>query len=414
MMGTFKPLDYHRWAEALDIVSWDSYPARNSPPVDAAFKHALLRGMKGGQPFMLMEQTPSSQNWQAYNSLKRPGVMRLWSYQAMAHGADSVMYFQWRRSPGAQEMFHGAVVEHAGRSDVRVFREVAALGAELKKLGTKTLGAPVASDVAVLFSWENWWAVEYSSGPSVALEYVPACMDVFESLSRLGINTDVVSPEADWSKHKVVIAPVLKMVKPGFAEKVRRFVEGGGVFLTTYFSGVVDETDRAFTNGYPGPLAPILGIWVEEMDTLPPSEFNSARYKGRSFPCNLLFDLIRLEGAEALAVYEKDFYAGKPVITRHSVGSGQAYYVGSNLNAEGWDVLLGDITGEVGIPARRPPTGVEVVRRGNIDYWLNHNAAEVTVTLSEGRFVDLLTDSVYEGTLKLPGYGVALLQVPNV
>jgi len=119
LMGAFKTLDYHRWAREMDIVSWDSYPQRGAAPADMAFNHSLMRGLKEGQSFMLMEQTPSQQNWQPYNALKRPGVMRLWSYQAMAHGADTVMYFQWRRSRGACEKFHGAVVEHAGTSEAR-------------------------------------------------------------------------------------------------------------------------------------------------------------------------------------------------------------------------------------------------------------------------------------------------------
>lgn len=408
-MGAFKPLDYHRWAKVLDVVSWDSYPSRSSSPIDSSFKHSLTRGMKGGQPFMLMEQTPSTQNWQPYNSQKRPGVMRLWSYQAMAHGADSVMYFQWRRSPGAQEMFHGAVVEHAGRSDARVFREVAALGAELKKLGTKTLGARVEAPVAVLFGWENWWAVEYSSGPTVDLQYYPACLEVFESLSRLGINTDVLSPDADWSQHKVVIAPMLKMIKPGFAERVRTYVEGGGIYLTTTFSGVVDETDRAFSNGYPGPLADTLGIWVEEIDTLPPTETNAIRYGDQILTCNLLFDLIRLEGAESLGVFERDYYAGEPAITRNEVGKGFGYYVGSRISPEGWDAVLEDVADLAGIAMMPPPPGVEMVRRGDIIYYLNHQPIAIDVSLPPGTYGDLLTDLRCEGTLKLPGYGVALL-----
>ena len=134
-------------------------------PSDIAFMHDLNRGLKDGRPFMLMEQTPSSQNWQPVNALKRPGVLRLWSYLALAHGADTVMYFQWRRSRGGSEKFHGAVVEHGGRSDTRVFQEVSTLGAELEQLGDRTLGAVTPSRVAMLFDWNNWWALEGAIGP---------------------------------------------------------------------------------------------------------------------------------------------------------------------------------------------------------------------------------------------------------
>jgi beta-galactosidase len=415
MMGTFKTLDYHKWAKALDIVSWDSYPARSAKPYEIAFRHALMRGLKEGQPWMLMEQTPSQQNWQAYNSLKRPGVMRLWSYQAMAHGADAIMYFQWRRSPGAQEMFHGAVVEHAGTSEARVFREVAELGQELKSLGRQTLGARVKADVAIVFDWENWWAVEYSSGPSADLKYVPNCLHQFQALFELGITADVVSPEADLSGYKLVIAPVLKMMPPNFPDKIQRFVEEGGKFVTTYFSGIVDGTDRAFPNGYPGPLRDLLGIWVEETDALAPTERNRAVFcfsDAPAFSCGLLCDRIHLRGAEAIAMYGDDFYADEPVVTRHRVGAGEAYYLGSLLDAAGLRHFYKSLGLSPTLVAN-PIEEVEIVCRAlgaqEQFYVLNHNRTEVRVFLPEGEFTDLLTGRKVREAFDMPGYGVAIL-----
>ena len=121
---------------------------------------------------MLMEQTPSSQNWQPVNALKRPGVLRLWSYLAVAHGADTVMYFQWRRGRGGCEMFHGAVVEHGGTSSTRVFREVSELGAELERLGSAVIGGRTPARVAVMFDWNNWWAIDTAVGPIQDKQYV--------------------------------------------------------------------------------------------------------------------------------------------------------------------------------------------------------------------------------------------------
>ncbi|HXR65010.1 MAG TPA: beta-galactosidase, partial [Ktedonobacteraceae bacterium] len=149
MMGTYPELDYRAWAKEVDVISWDCYPGPFAHPSEIAFLHDLNRGLRDGQPFMLMEQTPSSQNWQEYNALKRPGVLRLWSYLALAHGADSVMYFQWRRSRGECEKMHGAIIEHSGRSDTRVFREVQQLGAELLRLQDRTLGAVTSAQVAL-------------------------------------------------------------------------------------------------------------------------------------------------------------------------------------------------------------------------------------------------------------------------
>ncbi len=131
LMGFYKQLDYQKWAKHMDFVSWDNYPSNEDSWAKIAMAHDLMRGIGQQKPFALREQTPSVTNWLSYNALKKPGVMRLWSYQAMAHGADTVMFFQMRRSVGACEKYHGAVIDHAGTSNTRVFREITALGKEL-------------------------------------------------------------------------------------------------------------------------------------------------------------------------------------------------------------------------------------------------------------------------------------------
>jgi len=425
LMGPFKPLDYHKWAREMDVVSWDSYPGRGAAPSDIAFNHTLMRGLKEGQPWMLMEQTPSQQNWQAYNSLKRPGVMRLWSYQAVAHGADAVMYFQWRRSRGACEKFHGAVVEHAGRTDARVFQEVAALGQELESLGTRTIGGRVEAKAAILFDWEVWWALEYQNGPSVDLKYVDQAKSFFAALHSAGIPTDIVSPDADLSGYSLVIAPVLYMVKPGIAEKLEKFTENGGVFVTTYFSGIADETDLIFEGGYPGPLRKLLGIWAEEIDILSPQEGNTIvvdKAVGElagEYPCRHICDLIHLEGAEALASYGQDFYKGRPALTVNTFGKGRAYYLATQVNA---DTLISlsrawcDAAGITPPLGHRAPAGVEVMPRVSpsgetLLYVLNHNKVPVSVTLPGGTFAELITGESVAGDLDLDAYGVAILAV---
>ena len=176
LMGTYQPLDYQMWAKYMDFVSWDNYPAYDAVAEETALRHDLMRGLKQGRPFALMEQTPSVTNWHPYNALKRPGVMRLWSYQAVAHGADTVMFFQMKRSIGACEKYHGAVIDHAVHENTRVFREVAALGAELEKIGSLTLGARTNAKAAIIFDWDNWWATGYSAGPTVNLKY---CDEIF-------------------------------------------------------------------------------------------------------------------------------------------------------------------------------------------------------------------------------------------
>lgn len=252
LMGFYPELDYFEWAKYMDIVSWDNYPSLDTPVSHTAMTHDLMRGLKSGAPFMLMEQTPSQQNWQPYNSLKRPGVMRLWSYQAVAHGADTVLFFQLRRSIGACEKYHGAVIEHVGHEHTRVFREVAELGRELQQLGGTLLDARTEAKVAIVYDWENRWATELSSGPTVALNYVNEVHKYYDALFRMHVECDMVSVEEDFGKYEIVIAPVMYMVKPGFAKKVEEFTQNGGTFVTTFFSGIVNENDLVTTGGYPG------------------------------------------------------------------------------------------------------------------------------------------------------------------
>ena len=216
LMGFYKPLDYQMWAKYMDFVSWDNYPANEDPYSRISMNHDLMRGIKGGQPFVLMEQTPSVTNWLSYNALKRPGVMRLWSYQAMAHGADAVMFFQMRRSIGACEKYHGAVIDHAGTENTRVFREIAAMGRELKLLGERTLGARSAARAAIFVDWDNWWALEYSAGPSCDLKYLDEVFLYYRALAEQNYAVDFIGAEDEPGQYDVVIAPLLLYDKRRF------------------------------------------------------------------------------------------------------------------------------------------------------------------------------------------------------
>lgn len=405
LMGFYKPLDYQMWARSMDFISWDNYPANEDPYSRIAMSHDLMRGIKGGQPFALMEQTPSVSNWLAYNALKRPGVMRLWSYQAMAHGADTVMFFQMRRSIGACEKYHGAVIDHAGTENTRVFREIAALGGELKKLGDKTLGAVCRAKAAIFVDWDNWWAIEYSAGPSSDLRYLDEVFLYYRALEEQNYAVDIIGTEDGLNQYDVVIAPILYMTKGDYDQKIRSFVREGGTFITTFFSGFVDEHDLVITGGYPGRLRDILGIWVEEADALPADHANSFRYQGKEYPAKLLCDIMHLEGAEDLARYQEDFYAGTPVITVNQLGKGKAYYVGTRSSQEFYREFLKECLAEKGIfPVLHAPEGVEATLRykGNrsLLFVLNHNDTEADFVMEEDR-TDLLTGECHKAGCRI-------------
>ncbi|MEC0138115.1 beta-galactosidase [Paenibacillus macerans] len=421
LMGFYPELDYFEWAKYMDIVSWDNYPSLDTPVSHTAMTHDLMRGLKSGAPFMLMEQTPSQQNWQPYNSLKRPGVMRLWSYQAVAHGADTVLFFQLRRSIGACEKYHGAVIEHVGHEHTRVFREVAELGRELQQLGGTLLDARTEAKVAIVYDWENRWATELSSGPTVALNYVNEVHKYYDALFRMHVECDMVSVEEDFGKYEIVIAPVMYMVKPGFAKKVEEFTQNGGTFVTTFFSGIVNENDLVTTGGYPGELRPVLGIWAEEIDALFPDQKNQIVMKQPwgeltgPYECGLLCDLIHAEGAEVLAEYDADFYKGMPVLTVNRFGNGRAYYVASSPEASFLQGFLKNLCEEKGIkPLFEAPAGVETARRVKDGkaylFLLNHNAEDAQVDIGANAKKELLSGETLTGTVTVPGRGVLILE----
>lgn len=416
LMGFYKPLDYQRWAKYMDFVSWDNYPSYSDSIARIALNHDLIRGLKGGKSFILMEQTPSVTNWQSYNALKRPGELRLQSYQAVAHGSDSIMFFQMRRSIGACEKYHGAVIDHCGHENTRIFRELTQIGEELEVIGNRFLGARGDAKVAIVFDWDNWWAIEYSAGPSVEMKYHEEILHYYTALHNQNIATDIIGVDDELSQYDIVIAPILYMTKGDYDAKIRSYVREGGTFVTTYFSGYVDENDLVITGGYPGKLRDILGVWVEESDALPPEHCNHFTYQGEEYPCKLLCDLMHLEGAESLTEYQEDFYAGMSVITKNSLGQGTAYYVGTQSNEAFYDRFVGDLVKEKGIlPEANVPKGVEAVIRKTDDkqflFLLNHTLETQNIAIEQDCLEVLSGQGYKKGeTISLEKRGVAILQ----
>ncbi len=415
LMGFYKPLDYFKWAKSMDFVSWDNYPDNGTHPAVIAMNHDLMRGLKGGQPFALMEQTPSVTNWLSYNALKRPGVMRLLSYQAVAHGADTVLFFQMRRTVGACEKYHGAVIDHAGHENTRVFREIQELGMELERLGDRTLGSRVSAKAAMVVDWDNWWALEYSAGPSCDLKYLDEVERYYRAFYEQNIMVDLISVEDSLKPYDLVVFPLLYMVKDGYDQVIRDYVREGGHVITTFFSGIVEDHDLVVLGGYPGHLRDILGIWVEESDALPSGESNGFVWNGKHYPAELLCDLMHLEGAVELASYETDFYQGTPVIACNDFGKGKAWYVGTRSNEEFYRDFVSMAAETAGVESLWAPVeDVEITeRRGGEGprylFFLNHSREERELTM-ETECVSLLEDCTYgKGErVRLSGKGVLI------
>ena len=392
--GLLKATNYFEWARHVDFVAFDNYPdPQRADPADIAFALDLQRGLGQGRSWVLMEQAPSQVNWRRHNALKRPGQMRLWSYQALARGADGILFHPWRAPRAGAEKFHSAMLPHGG-PDTRVHREIVQLGAELPRLAA-ICGGRIAAEIGLIVDWENYWALELDSRPG-PLDYSDIVRSYYRALFEPDVAIDIIPPEADLSKYKLLIAPALYLVRPGVAENLGRFVANGGTLVMSYFSGIVDASDCVLPGGFPGPFRKLLGLHVEEMESLEPSVVRHVRTPTRSAKCGQWIDLIQLEGAEAVATFTEDFYANRPAITRNAFGRGLAYYVGTQVELDFLRRLLVDICEETGIrPPLKVPVGVEVVTRENENgrflFLLNHTTSPQLIDMAALEGADLLT-----------------------
>jgi beta-galactosidase len=416
-MGFHKGLDYWTWAAREDIVSNDAYPDTSDPVwmIESAMVCDLIRSLGKGRPWLLMEQATAHVNWRVRNATKRPGVMRLGSYQAIARGANGIMFFQWRASQFGAEKFHSAMLPHAG-TDTRVWREVTALGAELKQLD-EILVSEVHAEVAILFDWESWWALEQEGKPLNDLRLLPLVKAYYTALYKLGVTIDFAHPVADLSQYRLVIAPQLYLLNDQAAQNITGYVATGGTLVMSYFSGIVDEHDHVHLGGYPAPFQELLGLRVEEFAPYTATQTNEVHIpEGQRFNCTQWSDVIQLHGAESIASYQRDYYAGRPAITRHSFGPGAGYYVGTQLDDAGLRWLLDRVCGEAKVSVSpTKPIGLESIRRSNETHaWLfalNHSDQSVEVALDRsGR--DLISGQAVDRSIRLDPNDVAIIQSP--
>ena len=380
MMYDFQGLNYHKFADVVDFVSWDNYPQWHKKEeyltaMDNGMQHDIMRSIQK-KPFLLMENCPSATNWQSVSKLKKPGMLHAASMQAVAHGSDSILYFQLRQSQGSSEKFHGAVIDHYGGDDTRVFREVTEVGEALEQI-QETVGTSMRSQAAVLYDRENDWAIADVQGPrNVDMHYREAVQKNYRALREQGLNVDVIAMEHSLSDYKVLAAPMAYMFKDGYEEKLRTYVENGGTLVLSYWSGLVDGTDRCFLGGTPYGLMDVAGLRSTETDALYDWEENHAIPEAGShlgisnvYTCKNLCELVKVSDAEVLMRYGEDFYQGYPVLTHKAFGKGHVYYVCADMELGFYQDFYGRVAAEAGLksPIEIIPEGVSVTVRENED-----------------------------------------------
>lgn len=405
----FRRLDYHRWAPEQDVVSTDHYltGALEDPEAELSFAADLTRGLAGGRSWALMEHSTSAVNWQSVNLAKGTGQMLRNSLAHVARGADTLGFFQWRASAAGAEKFHSGLVPHAG-TDTRLWREVCELGRVAERLG-ELVGSRVEADVAILWDYQAGWACEQPAHPSSQLEYGQVAHDVHAALRSTGVTADVVHPEDDLSRYRLVVVPTLYLCSDAAAEAVGAAAEAGAQVLVTYFSGIVDEADHIRLGGYPGAFRDLLGVRAEEFYPLRPGQVVTLDDGSTG---SLWTEHLHAEDAKVLRSYADGPLPGVPALTRRDVGAGAAWYLATRLDAAGTAGLVAQLLETAGVqPVVAVPAGVEAVRRvsdaGSWLFLLNHSDAEVSVRTSG---FDLVAGQQVDGAARIGAGGVAVVR----
>ncbi|BBH66387.1 beta-galactosidase [Actinoplanes sp. OR16] len=375
VQGDWVSVDHARWAEEVDLVAVDHYPdsAGMSAEEQTAFAGDLARSWGGGR-WLLMETAPNLIYTPGRMHAKEPGRMIRHSLGYVARGSAGAMYFQWRQPLGGAELFHSAMVPHAG-PDSPVFREAVSLGRILENL--PPLGDPPRSEVAVTWDAQSWWALQGAGLPSADIDYAAAVRQAHRALYRAGVPTDFVFPglPLDLDPYRMVVAPHLYLVSDRAADAFQQFVAAGGHLVTGALSGIAEPSTRVIPGGYPGAFREASGVRVTEWHPLDPAtpialDDGSAAH-GWS-------ERVELAGATAWARYAGGVLDGEPAITRQEFGRGVFWYVSAGLDDESWRRLLGVVAAEAGVSPLVPdlPPGVEAIRRGSLLFLLNHSSSE--------------------------------------
>jgi beta-galactosidase len=420
----FDQINYFDLAQPLDFVAWDNYLrtgwrlAQDADIARSALGHDTMRGLKG-KNFWLMEQQSGSGGWQTVGMTPRPGEMRLWTYQAIAHGADAMVYFRWRTARfGTEQYWHG-VLDHHGQPRRR-YQELQAIGGELQRVGDQILGAESRSQVAMLLSYDTRFAFHVQPHHD-DFKYAELYGSYFKALHRRNVGVDIVPPTADLSGYQLVLAPALHVLGHEVAHNLKRYVENGGTLLLTARSGVKDEANAVVNMPLPGLLVDLCGVEVDEYDTLPTDvnvplalELPGLSAAPPAVQARLWCDVLTPTGAQVVARYQGQYYAGRPAITLNPFGQGQTVYVGTMGDAALHDAIVGWLVDAASVsPVLTTPEGVEAVSRWQDDdrllFLLNHGDQVQQVALPQP-MIDLLTEQTAQGRVTLCPKAVLILR----
>jgi beta-galactosidase len=421
-----RQFDHFDVAEVLDFVSIDCFATVESKASEIACDIDKLRSLKKSGikapddecGFWAIEQKAGHVNWREVNSLVRPGVVRLFTYQVLSRGASGVLYFFWRQPRIGSEKFYGGVLTHDGRGDNRVYNEISQIGEEIKLLAPALKGTCVKAETCILFSHDNEWALKQRPQPNKHFSQHEHIQLFYNALHDRNIPVDFARPTEDLTRYKLVIAPSLHLLAGGEADLLKLYVQNGGTLVGTCNTGLVDEHNVAPDSGYPHDLTDLFGLEVLEFDPLPPGEENHLTFKAtfptsHLHPARLWCDIIEPKECQILANYAKDFYAGRPAITLNTYGLGKAVYIGTLSHQFFYYDLVVWLRQLCNLfPLLKVPDTVEVSMRQKDDlkiyFLLNHQSTPVRLSFFKPMH-DLLTGGTISGNYDLPPRGILVL-----
>lgn len=418
-MVQYGELDYYNLGKDLDFVALDNYPVlawRKSSYSRISMAHDHTRYIKN-KNFWLMEQQSGPCGWMTISDTPEPGQIRLWTYQAVAHGAEAVIYFRWRACTFGREQYWYGILDHDGIARRR-YREIRQIGEELKKLSELIVDSKVKVVAAIIKSYDNLWSHRITPH-NEKFDYNKLLISYYDALLSNNIDTDVTSVQDDFSKYRLVFMPAFDLMTEDIKKKCEEYVKNGGSLVITFRSGTRDWNNRMTTLTLPGEFKGIAGVELEEFDSIG-CFGREVKIKGDigEGTASIWCDVLKSNGADVIAVYDSHYYKGMPAITVNSYGKGKLYYLGCDLDTDSMDKFVEFLVDKVNITSvlKAKIKGVEVVikQKDNQNYYiiLNHNNADVNVPIA-GEFIEALSGTNLRDELQLNAYGVSVLIKKN-
>jgi beta-galactosidase len=408
-MGWFDLFDHYLVSRELDFASWDSYVGSGHLDfLGNGSAHDLVRGFRR-RTFWLMETQPGNVNWSPLNNALNRGEVRAMAWHAIGHGADAVLYWQWRSALNGQEQYHGSIVGPDGRPRP-VYREIRELGRDLGHCRAALTGTELVAECALLHAYDDRWAVSFQRHHR-DFDPVGHLNAYYRALRARVPTVDIVHPSAPLEGYRLVIAPHLQIIDQALAARLYEFVSRGGHLVLGARSGMKDDANALLPSRQPGPLAPLLGAHVEEyyaLDTPVPLEpEGEAKFWAEWLePDQMDVEVVLRYGPS------NGWLDHRAAVVTRRVVSGQVTYVGGWLDDASLERLTTGWVTSSKLELFPVPTGVEACRRvgpaGEVWILVNHQRSPQTVILPWPAR-DLISDQFRGQKLELGEYGVAVL-----